>query len=444
MSVLEEDHQRSVAVAAPAAPRYRSFARRNFDQIPGIDRVDAERRFAMQVVSSVLPFKTNAYVCEQLIRWEDVPDDPIFQLTFPQEGMLAPDDFDAVADLLRRGATDDEVTATARRIQRRLNPHPSGQVDHNVPHLDGEPVAGLQHKYRETVLVFPAQGQTCHAYCTYCFRWPQFVDLDDLKFATKEADTLVGYLRANPDVTDVIFTGGDPRIMRTGVLERYIDALLAPDLEHIDIRIGTKAPAYWPQRFTTDADADDMLRLFERVVDAGRHLALMAHYSHPRELETDVAQEAVRRIRATGAEVRCQAPLIRHVNDSADTWAEMIRAQVRLGAVPYYMFVERDTGARRYFELPLERAWEIYTGAIRQVSGLARTLRGPVMSATPGKVLVDGLVEIGGERLFALKLIQGRDAEWVNRIVFARYDPAAAWFDELKPAFDETRWFFQD
>ena len=193
------------------------------------------------------------------------------------------------------------------------------------------------------------------------------------------------YLRANPDVTDVLLHRGDPMIMRTGVIERYIDALLVPDLERIDIRIGTKAPAYWPQRFTTDDDADDLLRMFERVVAAGRHLAVMAHYSHPRELETDEAQEAVRRIRSTGAEVRCQAPLIRHVNDSADAWAEMIRAEVRVGAVPYYMFVERDTGARRYFELPLERAFEIYTGAVRQVSGLARTIRGPVMSATPGQ-----------------------------------------------------------
>ena len=45
----------------------------------------------------------------------------------------------------------------------------------------------MQHKYRETVLFFPSQGQTCHAYCTYCFRWAQFVGLDDLKFASREA-----------------------------------------------------------------------------------------------------------------------------------------------------------------------------------------------------------------------------------------------------------------
>ena len=92
--------------------------------------------------------------------------------------MLEPDDFDAVAELVRRSASDDEITAAVHRIQHRLNPHPSGQVDHNVPSWTaGQPVAGLQHKYRETVLVFPGQGQTCHAYCTYCFRWPQFVDL---------------------------------------------------------------------------------------------------------------------------------------------------------------------------------------------------------------------------------------------------------------------------
>ena len=59
------------------------------------------------------------------------------------------------------------------------------------PAGDGGPIPGIQHKYRETVLFFPRQGQTCHAYCTYCFRWPQFVGLDDdLKFAADEAAML--------------------------------------------------------------------------------------------------------------------------------------------------------------------------------------------------------------------------------------------------------------
>ena len=136
-------------------------------------------------MARVLPFKTNSYVCEQLIDWDAVPDDPMFQLTFPQRGMLAPDEYDQVDRLIRANAGTVEIGAAVRDIQRRLNPHPAGQADANVPIQDGRPVPGMQHKYRETVLFFPTQGQTCHAYCTYCFRWPQFVDLDDLKFATR-------------------------------------------------------------------------------------------------------------------------------------------------------------------------------------------------------------------------------------------------------------------
>ncbi|MEJ2237223.1 MAG: hypothetical protein P8X82_02915 [Gemmatimonadales bacterium] len=314
----------------------------------------------------------------------------------------------------------------------------------NVPKVGNQPVPGLQHKYRETVLFFPAAGQTCHAYCTYCFRWAQFVGIDELKFANREAQTLADYLREHPEVTSVLFTGGDPMVMKTSVLRRYLEPLLDPSLEHVaSIRIGTKAPAYWPHRFVTDPDADDLLRLFEEVRASGRHLALMAHYSHPRELMPDVAQEAVRRIQSAGATVRCQAPLIRRVNDSADVWAEMWRKQVRLGAVPYYMFVERDTGPKNYFEVPLVRAWEIFVDAYRQVSGLGRTVRGPSMSATPGKVLVSGVATVRGEDVMVLQFLQGRNPDWVGRPFFAKYDPNATWLDDLEPAF-EDRFFYEE
>mgnify|MGYP000267116106 CR=1 FL=1 len=61
------------------------------------------------------------------------------------------------------------------------------------------------------------------------------------------------------------------------------------------------------------------------------------------------------RIRATGAEIRSQGPALAHINDDASVWAKMWRMQSNLGVYPYYMFVERDTGARRYFEIPLVR-----------------------------------------------------------------------------------------
>jgi L-lysine 2,3-aminomutase len=225
-------------------------------------------------------------------------------------------------------------------------------------------------------------------------------------------------------------------IMGAPVLRRYIEPLLDPALAHIEsVRIGSKALAYWPQRFVTDPDADDTLRLFEEVQQAGRTLAFMAHFSHPRELQPALVTEAVRRIRATGAVIRTQAPLIRSINDDALTWADMWREQTRTGMIPYYMFVERDTGPQDYFAVPLARAHEVFRDAYASVSGLCRTVRGPSMSATPGKVGVDGVVEIGGQKVFALHLIQARDPRLVGRPFFAQFDPGAVWLSDLRPAF---------
>jgi len=424
--------------------RYKALTRSNIASTPLWRRLPHELRESIQVVSAVLPFRVNEYVTDELIDWDRVPDDPIYQLTFPQRGMLEEDHYRAVADLLRRRAPADELRRTVDEIRLELNPHPAGQLTHNVPKLDGESLTGLQHKYRETVLFFASSGQTCHAYCTFCFRWPQFVGMKGLKFAAKEAGVLVRYLQRHREVSDVIFTGGDPMTMRTAVFERYVTPLLESGLDHLStIRIGTKAVAYWPQRFVTDPDADDLLRLYERVIASGRNLAVMGHFSHPRELSTPVAQEAIRRIRATGAKIYMQSPVIRHVNDDSDAWSELWRTGVRLGCTPYYMFVERDTGPKQYFELPLWRAWRIFRNAHSRVSGLSRTVRGPVMSAFGGKVQVLGARHVMGEPVFVLRYLQARDPVLVDRPFFAKFDGKATWFSQLEPLGKEDRHFFR-
>ncbi len=423
-------------------PRYRAFGRSHLGRLPQLDGLLPDQKVALRAVSAVFPFKVNEYVLDRLIDWSDIPNDPMFQLTFPQAGMLEPCDFQKLSDLVIRGEEELLVRA-ARKVQLRMNPHPAGQMDLNLPAIGGEYLPGAQHKYRETLLVFPSQGQTCHAYCTYCFRWAQFVSLEELKFSGRETDVLLRYAQSHRELTDVLLTGGDPLIMPTRILRRYIEPFLGGSTEHLtSIRIGTKALAYWPYRFLTDPDADDLLRLFEMIRSRGRQVALMAHFSHPRELETPECREAIRRIQDAGAVIRCQAPLIRHVNDSADVWASLWKELVRLGAVPYYFFIERNTGPKHYFEVPLARGLRIFTQAYSEVGGLARTVRGPVMSAAPGKVVIDGVTEIGGERVFVLKMIQGRDPQWANRVFFAHFDSQAVWLNDLAPAFGESQFFF--
>ncbi|GAA3151137.1 KamA family radical SAM protein [Nonomuraea roseoviolacea] len=414
--------------------RFRAYTSKHLDDLLLRAGLDDDERLKVRAVATVLPFRTNAYVVDELIDWSAAPDDPLYRLVFPQADMLPAADVARLADLLKAEAPPAELLPEANRVRARLNPHPAGQMELNVPRLDDEPVPGLQHKYPETVLIFPKQGQTCHAYCTYCFRWAQFVGDADLKFASDDVDQMVRYIRRHPEVTSVLITGGDAMIMGEPVLRRYLEPLLALDqLE--SIRIGTKSLAYWPQRFTTDPDADSTLELFERVVAAGKNLAFMAHFTHPRELEPPLVEAAVRRILGTGATIRTQAPLIRSINDDPALWSAMWRRQLRMGMIPYYMFVERDTGPQDYFAVPLARAHEVFRDAYASVSGLCRTVRGPSMSATPGKVCVDGVTEIAGQRVFVLHLIQARDPSLVGRPFFAHYDPTAVWLGDLRPAF---------
>lgn len=422
-------------------PKLLLYGVQNLKTIPQLQKFSELYLQQMIAVAHVLPFRSNNYVVEQLINWENIPDDPIFKLNFPSPDLLAPEDLNQMVQLIKEKASPQIIDSLANEIRYRLNPHPAGQKTDNVPQLNDEPVPGVQHKYKQTVLLFPSQGQHCHAYCSYCFRWPQFV-LPDLKFATRESGIFREYLRQHQEVTDVLITGGDPMTLKAWQLKLYIDPLLEKDFEHIrTIRIGTKSVAYWPYRYTTDPDSEEMLDLFSQVVSQGKHLAIMGHYTHYRELETDVAQAAIKRIRATGAAIRCQTPIVGHVNDSEPVLAQMWQLQVELGCIPYYLFVERPTGASKYFQIPLIRALEIYQAAIGQVSGLGRTVRGPVMSCFPGKIVIEGVAKVNNEKVFVLSFLQARDERLCKQPFLAKFSQKATWFTDLKPAWGNEKFF---
>lgn len=422
----------------------KTYTLHNYQSIPQMSGIPNEFIRDIEIVGRVLPFKTNNYVIDELIDWDNIETDPIFTLNFPRRGMLDKKHYVIVEKLLDGNAEKSFIDRKIQEIRMSLNPNPAGQ-EHNVPSLGEIKLKGIQHKYPETVLFFPSQGQTCHAYCTFCFRWPQFSGMSGLKFAMKEADLLLKYLRVHKEVTDVLFTGGDPMVMNAAILSSYIKPLLTSDFDHIrSIRIGTKSLAYWPYRYLTDTDSDDIIRLFEEINKSGKNLSIQAHFNHPRELSTGAVKQAIMRIRSAGAQIRTQSPLLKHINDKPEIWAQMWRKQVDLGCIPYYMFIARDTGSKQYFELPLEKCWNIFRRAYQQVSGLCRTVRGPSMSDHAGKIQVLGVQEIKGEKIFILRFIQGRNPKWVDIPFFAEYDPKATWFNQLKPAFGEEKFFFEE
>ncbi|MGM0770155.1 MAG: KamA family radical SAM protein [Halobacteriota archaeon] len=398
----------------------------------------------IEIAARILPFRVNNYVVDELINWNNVPNDPIYTLTFPNKHMLLPQHYQRMEGLLRNDAPEEEIQDEIQKIRLTMNPHPAGQLDKNVPEHEGELLRGMQHKYDETILFFPAQGQVCHAFCTFCFRWAQFIGMDDLKFSSRDVDLLVSYLQEHPEVRDILFTGGDPMTMSAGLLKKYIEPILEADIRTVEsIRIGTKSLSYWPYRFVSDRDSKDILELFSNVTEHNKHMTVMAHFNHPKELATDAVRKAIQNIRSTGTQIRTQSPLIAHINDEPSLWEQMWREQVRLGCIPYYMFMVRNTGAKHYFDVPMARAWEIFQNAYQKVSGLARTVRGPSMSTDPGKINILGIQEINNEKVFVLEFLQGRESNWVRRPFFAKYSPTASWITDLKPAFGSQKFFFE-
>ncbi|PHO01505.1 lysine 2,3-aminomutase, partial [Rhodobacteraceae bacterium 4F10] len=102
-----------------------------------------------------------------------------------------------------------------------------------------------------------------------------------------------------------------------------------------------------------------------------------------------------------------------------------------------------DTGAQSYFAVTLNEALEIYQNAYRKVGGLARTVKGPVMSANQGKIQVLGVNEINNEKLFSLRFNQARNSDWVGAPFFSKYNEKAVWLNDLIPAFGAENFFFE-
>jgi KamA family protein len=417
--------------------RFITYNAKNFRKIEYIRYLPETIKRDIEIVAKVIPFKTNNYVVDYLIDWDNYENDPIYILNFPNRDMLLPEQFEQVKRGIDQKLPENELYRIINRIRMELNPHPAQQMT-NIPELNGEKLNGVQHKYRDIVLFFPTQGQSCHAHCTFCFRWPQFTKELDLQFSMREIDKVIDYIRKHEYVHELLFTGGDPMIMSPATLKNYIQRILDAKLPNLEsIRFGTKSLSYWPFTFLPifNQEAGEMLDMFKQISDAGIHLSIMAHFNHHVELDNEVVQEAIMNIRASGAQIRTQAPLLNHINNSSKVWAEMWKMQVNLGLVPYYMFIERETGPYKYFQVSLSEAYKVYTDAVRQTGSLAKTVTGPVMSAAKGKVQVLGIIEnpLDGKKQFMMQYVRHRDYNQTFRPFYMEFNETATWVDQLKP-----------
>lgn len=194
---------------------------------------------------------------------------------------------------------------------------------------------GVIHKYRGRALLI-ASG-ACAVHCRYCFR-RHFPYADETAAAGRWQGAL-DWLRAHPEIDELILSGGDPLSLSTAKLTELTDALRAlPQLRRL--RIHTRLPVVLPER--VDGELCRWLAALPWPV------ALVLHANHANELDAAVAA-ACARLRAAGAHLLNQSVLLRHVNDDAAILAALSARLFAVGVLPYYLHqLDRVRGAGHF------------------------------------------------------------------------------------------------
>jgi len=221
------------------------------------------------------------------------------------------------------------------------------------------PVEGIVHRYPDRLLLTPLT--VCPVYCRFCFRRETVGGPDSSVLPKAKLDAALDYVRSQPDVWEVILSGGDPLILSPRRLGYIVDALR--EIPHVRIvRIHTRVPLVDPARIN-----DELLA----VLDRAKPVYLAVHANHAREF-TAAGRAAVARLADRGIVLLSQTVLLRHVNDSVETLGELMRTFVENRIKPYYLHHLDKAPGTAHFRVPLAEGKALMTALRGRVSGLCQ------------------------------------------------------------------------
>ena len=176
----------------------------------------------------------------------------------------------------------------------------------------------------------------------------------------RELEAGLDWIAANPEIRDVLLTGGDPLIFSDDRLDWLLGRLRA--IPHVElIRLGTRLPVTLPYRVT-----DELCRVLRRH----HPLWVNTHFNHPREI-TEASTEACLRLADAGIPLGNQSVLMRGINDDPDTMKELCEQLVRIRVRPYYCYQAQLLEGTGHFRVPMERGLEIFAAMRGRTSGFA-------------------------------------------------------------------------
>jgi lysine 2,3-aminomutase len=242
------------------------------------------------------------------------------------------------------------------------------------------------HRYPDRVLL--KLTHVCPVYCRFCFRREVVGPGGPQALSGGALEVALAYIAGDPNIWEVILTGGDPLMLsprRVAEITRRLSAIGSVKV----LRWHTRVPAVDPDRVTEALAA--ALRSPTKAV----YVAL--HANHPREI-TPAVRAACARLVDAGIVLVSQTVLLRGVNDNAETLAALMRALVEARVKPYYLHHPDPAPGTSRFRLSIAEGQALMRALRGRLSGLAQPTYVLDIPGGHGKVPIGpGYIADGGE-----------------------------------------------
>lgn len=222
------------------------------------------------------------------------------------------------------------------------------------------PVPGLVHRYPDRVLL--KLVHVCAVYCRFCFRRETVGPGGPTMLGADELERALAYVRARPEIWEVVFTGGDPLVIAPRRLAELLERFRA--IEHVRIlRFHTRVPVVDPVRITPE--------LVAALRQTGKTVYVAIHANHPRELTAE-ARAALARLADAGIALVSQTVLLKGINDDPETMAALMRGFVECRVKPYYLHHGDLAPGTSHFRTSIAEGQALMRALRGRLSGLAQ------------------------------------------------------------------------
>lgn len=277
---------------------------------------------------------------------------------------------------------------------------------------------GLQHKYENTALVLSTNR--CAVYCRHCFR-KRLIGLDNDEILARFSQA-VKYVKEHREINNVLISGGDPLVLPTKVVEKFITQLF--EIDHIDfIRFGSRIPVVLPERIYNDKN---LLEVFHRYSSPEKRIYVTTHFNHANEI-TSESIKAVNSLINSNIIVNNQTVLLKGVNNKPEVLTNLMTTLVRVGVIPYYIFQCRPVKrVKHHFQISFKEGYNVIENAKKKLSGYGKRFK-YVFSHKTGKIEVMGIKD---DEIY-FKYHEAKNPDDIGKFFSRKLVPGAAWLDDF-------------